>query len=59
MALKLNPNKEIVQQIIEEIKLHNGYCPCVIKQTEDTKCKCKEARENDNCVCGLFIKEDR
>lgn len=39
---------------------NNGYCPCKIEQTEDTKCMCAEfrAQENGECSCGLYFKTD-
>ena len=58
MAIKLNPNKEIVDIIKEGLKKTGGYCPCRTEKTEDTKCMCKEFRdmEEGTCHCGLYIK---
>ena len=36
------------------------YCPCRLTKSEDTKCPCKEFREQTEpgeCHCGLFVKE--
>lgn len=56
---KLNSNIEVVKEVSEALRNNNGYCPCRIHKTEDTKCKCKEFREQTTpgeCHCGLFVK---
>lgn len=42
----------------QKIKENNGYCPCSLLQNDDTKCPCKEFREQESgvCHCGRFIK---
>ena len=45
MAVKLNENKEIVETIKEGLKQSGGYCPCRLEKTEETKCICKEFKE--------------
>lgn len=59
MRIKVNTNKLHVQKIREELAINDGYCPCRIDKTEDTKCICKEFREMEEgmCHCGLYIKE--
>lgn len=60
MKTKLNPNEDHVRQIREALKANGGYCPCQIDQTPDTKCPCKEFREQKipgECHCGLYVKE--
>jgi len=59
MAIRLSENKELAQGIREKLKKNGGYCPCRIERTEDTKCICKEFREQESgeCHCGLFIKD--
>lgn len=56
--IKLNPDKEIVKEVRKVLRENNGYCPCALEQTEDTKCMCKEFREMESgeCHCGLYIK---
>lgn len=56
--IKLNPDKEFVKDFREKIKANEGYCPCRISKTPDTKCMCKEFREQEEgeCHCGLYIK---
>lgn len=48
------------QKIIKlNIKNNDGYCPCAILKNKDTKCMCKDFRENiisGECHCGLYYK---
>ncbi len=59
MAIRLSENKELVQEIQRKLKEMGGYCPCRIEKTENTKCICKEFREQESgeCHCGLFVKD--
>jgi len=59
MSIKLSEDKELVQEIREKIKENGDYCPCKIEKTDDTKCMCKEFREQEGgeCHCGLYVKE--
>ncbi len=59
MTIRLSEDKELVQEIREKLIENSGYCPCRIEKTEDTKCMCKEFREQESgeCHCGLFIKD--
>jgi ferredoxin-thioredoxin reductase catalytic subunit len=56
--IKLNPDKEFVKDFIEKLKDNDGYCPCSISKTPDTKCMCKKFKEQDDgeCHCGLYYK---
>ena len=50
---------EINPAIRADVEASNGYCPCAIWQTPDTKCMCKEFREQatpGECHCGRFEK---
>jgi len=54
-----NPDKTKYDEITEAVKNNDGYCPCSIERSEDTKCICKEFREQDyegECHCGRFVK---
>lgn len=63
MALKIiqNPDKEYADTVKHKLKDNNGYCPCQLAKTEDTKCRCKAFREQiaqgieGECHCGLWI----
>ena len=59
MAIKVVDDIEHVKTIREALKNNDGYCPCRVQKTEDTKCMCKEFREQTNgeCHCGLYYKE--
>lgn len=60
MICKLNPNKQVVDKIKQALKDNDGYCPCMIAKTPETKCMCKDFIENvkvgDKCKCGLYVK---
>ena len=50
--------------IAELVRKNDGYCPCAIERTPDTKCICKEFREQiadpdfeGYCHCMLYYKE--
>ena len=45
MNIRLNEDKEHVKFIRENLKKNNGYCPCSLIKSEDTKCMCKEFRD--------------
>ena len=64
--IKLNENKELVNEIREALAKNNGHCPCVIEQSEDTKCMCKDFRDKIKdsnfegyCHCGLYYFENK
>ncbi len=45
--------------VAELVKQNDGYCPCLIQKTPDTKCMCKDFREQQTqgpCHCGRFEK---
>jgi ferredoxin-thioredoxin reductase catalytic subunit len=55
----LSEDKEQVAKIRERLNANEGYCPCRISKTPDTKCMCKEFREQTEsgvCHCGLYKK---
>ena len=63
MAVKLNPDKEVVKRIKEGLKQKGGYCPCRLSKKEEFKCICKEFREQiadpdfeGFCHCMLYYK---
>ena len=59
MRITRNPNKDFVEQMLKALKENSNYCPCKIEKTKDTKCICKEFREQKDgwCHCGLYYKE--
>lgn len=63
MKVILNPDKEMVKTIQEGLKAKDGFCPCRIEKTDDTKCICKEFKEQIKdpdfegfCHCMLYYK---
>lgn len=59
MKIVVSDNKELVQEIRMKLKENDGYCPCKLIKNEETKCLCKEFREQNyegECHCGLYIK---
>ena len=59
--MKLNPDKEYLEMMRNSIKERNGYCPCIPKylDSDDTKCPCKEFRENKYCHCKLYVEDNK
>ena len=57
--IKVTQDKELEQQVRKALKDNDGYCPCRVQKTKDTKCMCKEFREQTSgeCHCGLYYKE--
>ena len=63
MAVRLNENKEIVAEIRKKKKKTGGYCPCRVERTDDTRCMCREFKEQiadpdfeGYCHCMLYYK---
>ena len=56
--IKVSEDKAVVEAIKEGLKKNGGYCPCRIERTPETKCMCKEFREQTEgeCHCGLYVK---
>lgn len=59
MKTTLNPDHIHVAEVRAALKDNGGYCPCRLEKTPDTKCPCKEFREQTEpglCHCELFEK---
>ena len=63
MSIRLNEDKEVVNAIREGLAKKGGYCPCRLEKTPDTKCMCKEFRDQiadpdfeGFCHCMLYYK---
>ena len=60
MRIRLNPDKRVVEEARNALKKTDGYCPCAIIRNDDTKCMCKNFREQvaqgipGECHCGLY-----
>lgn len=58
MKITINSDKKLVDEIRQKLKENDGYCPCKIIKNKDTKCMCKDFRNqiSGECHCGLYIK---
>lgn len=59
LKTKKNPNEEIYESVTKAVKENEGFCPCMITKNSDTKCPCKEFREQTTegeCHCGRYVK---
>ncbi len=63
MSVRLNEDKSVVDAIREGLAKKGGYCPCRLEKTPDTKCMCKEFRDQiadpdfeGYCHCMLYYK---
>lgn len=64
MKIRLNEDVELVKKIKDGLAAKGGYCPCVLKKSEETKCMCRQFREQIKdpdfegyCHCLLYYKE--
>ena len=50
-----NYQAELVENALKE---NDGYCPCKVGHSSETKCMCEEfrAQEEGDCHCGLYRK---
>ena len=54
-----NPNIDKYNKMTEAVKQNFGYCPCLVEQSPDTVCICKDFKEQNiegECHCGRYIK---
>lgn len=65
MKIVQNPDNDYFNEMVEKLSKNDGYCPCRVAKTPDTKCMCKEFREQIKnkipgmCHCGMYLlKED-
>ena len=47
MRINVNPDRDIAEAVQQGLKRNNGYCPCVLEKTPDTKCMCKDFRDKE------------
>ncbi|MBQ7573558.1 MAG: ferredoxin thioredoxin reductase catalytic beta chain [Clostridia bacterium] len=64
MKIRLNEDESVVKTVKAGLAAKGGYCPCVLEKSEDTKCMCKEFRDQiadpefeGYCHCMLYYKE--
>lgn len=54
-----NPDKAKYDEMTQAVKNCDGFCPCELERTPDTRCMCKAFREQMEpglCHCQRFIK---
>ncbi|MDD3589058.1 MAG: ferredoxin-thioredoxin reductase catalytic domain-containing protein [Thermoguttaceae bacterium] len=63
MAIKLNPDENVVKKVKEALARTGGYCPCRRERTPEYKCICEEFRNQIKdpnfegyCHCMLYYK---
>lgn len=57
-----NPDKKIYGEVRKAVDNNDGFCPCELVKTPDTKCPCKAFRtqtEIGECHCGLLCKVEK
>ena len=66
MKIRYNSDEQIVKTVKEGLKKKGGYCPCRFEKNEDTKCMCKEFRDQIKdpefegyCHCLLYYKSNK
>ena len=61
--IKQTEDKELLAEIIKQLKENDNYCPCSLYKTPETRCMCKSFKDviNNNkfgefeCACGRYI----
>ena len=59
MRIYVTKDKKQAAEIRQAIRDNDGYCPCVLIKSPETKCMCKEFKEQTTpgyCHCGLYYK---
>lgn len=63
IVVRMNQDEDHVNEVRKALKENDGYCPCAVTKDADTKCICKDFREQidkgtpGKCHCGLYICE--
>ena len=61
MKIMKNPNAEKYKVITAAVEANQGYCPCALIKSEETKCICQNFLKEVNhgykgeCECGRYI----
>lgn len=59
LKIKKNPDTIAYNVVTEAVVENRGFCPCAIVKDEDTRCPCRDFREQQTegeCHCGRFVK---
>ncbi len=65
VKIKQTEDKELLDEIIKQLKENDYYCPCSLTRTNKDKCLCEKFRIVINanipgtyeCICGRYIAE--
>lgn len=61
MKVVKTDDRQLRSEVEQGLENHKGYCPCRLEHTPDTKCMCKEFRDQiakgipGTCHCGLYV----
>jgi hypothetical protein len=63
IQIKQTEDKELLAEILKQLKENDHYCPCHLTKTKDDKCMCKAFRDvigsnvpgTYECNCGRYI----
>ena len=63
IQIKQTDDKELLEEILKQLKENDHYCPCRLTRTPEDKCMCKAFRDTINsgvagtyeCACGRYI----
>ena len=57
-GFRLNPDERVVRAIVRGVERCGGHCPCHNRYagTEFDVCPCRAYREEDECCCTLYVK---
>ena len=56
-----NPDTDTYNEVKKLVSANDGYCPCRLEHSANTKCPCKEFRDQTaegECHCGLYVKKE-
>lgn len=54
-----NPDEHMYNYVTQAVKDNSGYCPCKLEHTPDSRCICREFKEQETageCHCGRYVK---
>lgn len=54
----LNPDNQHVKHVIDALRQNDGYCPCRVEKSDDTKCPCVPYKQGLGCICALYVEAD-
>lgn len=63
VKIKQTEDKELLDEILKQLKETDHFCPCSLTRTPNDKCMCKQFRDIINggeigtheCACGRYI----